>query len=133
LLIKLYASLYTKTTISIIQTNFIVVITHNRRPYRLNLRLSNVQNFDPLQYISQVTIMRTSITDHSATKRTWYAWAELKTSPAKRSQLVQQSWPTHTCACNHECPIIFLLLNSVIIQRYTRYNASYPSISIHTI
>src|SRR2546430_7139382 len=88
LLIKLYASLCTKTAVPITQIEISMLIAHNCWRYPFLLRLACIYDINPLQYLSQVMAVHTRITNHSSSQCSWYSWSKFQSAPTERSQLI---------------------------------------------
>src|SRR6266849_5066173 len=88
LLIKLYASLCTKTAVPIVQIEVGMLVAHKCWRYSLLLRLACIYDINPLQHLSQVVTVHTCITNHTSSQCSWYSRSKFQSSPTQRSQLI---------------------------------------------
>src|SRR2546422_3918065 len=113
------------------EIQFIVQVTSHQWNTRLFLGwLTRIEYLDPLQYLSQIAVVRSGITDNTATQCAWNTWAKLQSSPAKGSQFIQQPRPADARLSNQQCRPISMILNAIGIQGNTSDNPAHTCISI---
>src|SRR2546426_836131 len=69
-LIKADLALFAKTTVAIAQVEFVMLIaTDDWHRYLIFfcIAATRIQNLDPLEYLAQIIVVRTCVTDHATT------------------------------------------------------------------